>query len=277
MNTEIQSFHTPSIGQLNILFNVADQLIGKDMISVIFEFGSRYGEDTIEFAKKYPKALVYGFECNPKSIPFLRSTIGPIHNVIFNEKAVSDFDGTVSFFQINESKTRTTWADGNQGASSMYKASGKYPLEDYHQDLIEVESLRLDTFMTNNKIEKIDILWMDIQGAELKALHGLGEKLNVVKIIQLEVEFIEIYSQQPLFRNINDFLKKNNFCLLGFSAKNNFSGDAIFVNLLFFDNQQIDYAAMIIPKQRKTLQLILKRVMFLIKYAAFRLKKKLLQ
>jgi len=45
-----------SKGQLNILFEVIDKLIGDDRVNIIFEFGSRYGEDTIEFAIKYPKA-----------------------------------------------------------------------------------------------------------------------------------------------------------------------------------------------------------------------------
>lgn len=273
MSMESQSYFSPSYGQLNILFMVADKLIGSNEIMTVFEFGSRYGEDTIEFARKYSGALIYGFECNPKSIPDLKNRIKPYRNIVFEEKAIADFNGTVSFFQINEEKTKTTWSDGNQGASSIYKASGKYPLEDYYQDMIKVESIRLDSFMADNQLANIDILWMDIQGAELKALEGLGKEIEKVKIIHLEVEFIEIYKKQPLFSEIDRFLMNKNFSLLGFSSKNNFSGDAIYVNRISFSNNEILDARKLIPEQRKTLQSFLKSVLFRIKYFGFRLKK----
>ena len=264
---------TPSMGQLNILFKVVDQLIGHDKVMKVFEFGSRYGEDTIEFAKKYPGALIYSFECNPKSLPILKEKINLYKNIVFNEKAISDTNEMIKFFQINEEKTKTTWSDGNQGASSIFEASGKYPIEEYHQNLIRVEAITLNSFMADQKISTIDIMWMDIQGAELKALKGMGEKLKNLKIIHLEAEFIEIYKQQPLFRDIDSFLQKNNFHLLGFSSKSHYSGDAIYLNKDYFDQSQIECASTIIPAQDKDLSYYYSKALFIIKYFGFRIKK----
>ncbi|MNL50802.1 hypothetical protein D3C87_1738460 [compost metagenome] len=71
---------------------------------------------------------------------------------------------------------------------------------------------------------------MDIQGAELMALHGLERNISIVKLIHLEVEFMEIYKNQPLFEKINSFLKGKNFLLVGFTNYGEYSGDAIFLN-----------------------------------------------
>ena len=42
---------------------------------------------------------------------------------------MSDKNGYIKFYPINPELTETTHKDGNIGASSMFKASGKYPIE----------------------------------------------------------------------------------------------------------------------------------------------------
>ena len=56
-----------NIETINILFKIVKKYLGKK-VEVIFEFGSRYGEDTIEFAKIYPQSKIYAFECNPNTL-----------------------------------------------------------------------------------------------------------------------------------------------------------------------------------------------------------------
>ncbi len=264
---------TPSGGQLNILYDVVDMLIGNNNVKTIFEFGSRYGEDTIELAAKFPAAFIYSFECNPKSLSILKEKIAAYRNIVFNENAISDHNEMIEFYQIDEAKTKTTWADGNQGASSIFKASGKYPVEEYHQNLIKVEAITLHSFMTKHDIPFIDVMWMDIQGAELKALMGLGNKLDKVKIIHLEVEFIEIYKEQPLFATIDEYLKQNNFYLAGFTSRTHYSGDAVYVNKSNFNHAQLDKVALLIPKQEKNMKYYLSALFFKFKYFIFKLQK----
>ena len=84
--------------------------------------------------------------------------------------------------------------------------------------------------MTQKNIKKINILWMDTQGAELLILEGLEEKINDIDIIHTEVEFIQMYKNQPLFNDIKSFLNKNNFLLIKFTSFSKFFGDAVFIN-----------------------------------------------
>ena len=46
----------------------------------------------------------------------------------------------------------------------------------------------------NDKIYPADMIKMDIQGAELSALKGLGKYIDNVNVIEIEVEFLEIYA-----------------------------------------------------------------------------------
>jgi FkbM family methyltransferase len=215
--------------QLENLVDFARKNLRKN-VAIIFELGARDCSETLEFYKIFPNSHIYTFECNKNTLPICRKKTRNIKNITLIEKAVSNKNSIVKFFPINKELTKTTWEDGNQGASSLFKASGKYPVEDYVQDEITVNSTRLDSVIRKNGIESVDLLWMDIQGAELLALKGLGKEISKVKIIHTEVEFFEIYKDQPLFKDIKRFLNRKGYLLASFTNFGVYSGDAIFIN-----------------------------------------------
>lgn len=197
---------------------------------VIIEIGARDCRETLAFNSYFPNAEIFAFECNPNTLPFCRQAIKGIKNIELIEKGVCLNNDKVTFYPINKEKTLTTWKDGNQGASSLLKASGKYKVETYVQNEITVDAIRLDKFISLKNISNIDVLWMDIQGGELMALQSLGNDINKVSIIHTEVEFLEIYQDQPLYNDIQKFLKHNGFAFCGFTSKSQYFADAVFVN-----------------------------------------------
>lgn len=139
-----------------------------DEIKVIFDIGSRDTLQSVELAKKYPQAKIYAFECNPQTLPLCYSNTKEYPNIIVIPKAVNIYTGHCKFYPIDPARTRTTWKDGNPGASSLFKANGNYDhIEKYVQSEIEVECTRLDDFCRSQNIQQIDLVWMDLQGAEL--------------------------------------------------------------------------------------------------------------
>ena len=74
----------------------------------------------------------------------------------------------------------------------------------------EVETISLDYFVDQQKIEEIDFIKIDVQGAELDIFKGGSKALNSVLQIISEVEFIEHYEDQPLFGDVCNFLNKHN-------------------------------------------------------------------
>ena len=183
-------------------------------VEVIFDVGACHALESVELSKKYPNAKVYTFEANPVSYNVcLENTEGYDSITVINE-AVNDYDGICKFYPMDKEKTITTWEDGNQGASSLYRANGQYDfIEKYVQYEIEVPCTRLDTFCERNGIDKIDIIWMDLQGAELKALQSLGSLLDTVQIIHTELEMNPMYEGQCLFSDVNEYLTNNGFDL----------------------------------------------------------------
>ena len=82
----------------------------KDKAYVIFDVGSRDCQQSIEFYKTFPNAKIYAFECNPNTLNLCEQNIIPYQDRITLIKgAVCDYDGSITFYPINQEKTRTTW------------------------------------------------------------------------------------------------------------------------------------------------------------------------
>lgn len=82
--------------------------------------------------------------------------------------------------------------------------------------IVEVEITTLDDFCQEYGVNTIDFLQIDIQGAELdvfKAANNIFSKS--ILAIQTEVEFAPLYSGQPLFGDVDQFLGCQGFTLFG--------------------------------------------------------------
>jgi FkbM family methyltransferase len=179
---------------------------------IIFDIGSRDCMHAVKFSQVFPNAKIFSFECNTNTLPICKNNIELYPNITLIDKAVNDFNGVCDFYPIDQEKTITTWKDGNPGASSMFLSNGNYnSIETYVQNKIQVECIRMDKMMKAFNIDHVDIVWMDLQGAELLALKSFGEYLHKIKYIHTEVSYKPIYEGQVLFNELHDFLLSNNF------------------------------------------------------------------
>jgi FkbM family methyltransferase len=207
---------------------------------VIFDVGSRDGLQSIEFYNHFPNATIYCFECNPNTINICKKNIENYKDRIhLIEGAVSDYDGEITFYPINQQQTITSWEDGNPGASSIFKSNGTYTEEYYIQYEITTNCHRLDSVMKLNNIPKVDIIWMDLQGAELLALKGLGDFLKGVQLIHTEVSYKEMYSGQVMFDELHSFMINNHFILKNELSFYGWQEDAVYEKQSLYNNNNI--------------------------------------
>lgn len=203
---------------------------------VIFDIGSRDCMQSIEFYSAFPNAKIYAFECNPNTLPLCRKNIENYKDrITLIEGAVCDYDGDITFYPINQQKTVTSWVDGNPGASSLFKSNNTYTVEKYVQDEVKTNCHRLDTVMKSHGINRVDVIWMDLQGAELLALKSLGNFIDSVDIIFTEISYKPIYTGQVMFPELNDFLTSSKFKVVNKLSLSGWQEDAIYKNTRMFD------------------------------------------
>lgn len=74
----------------------------------------------------------------------------------------------------------------------------------------QVQTTRLDDVAD---LPAIDYLKLDIQGAELDVLKGAAKALSTSVVIETEVEFVPLYKDQPLFGDVQVYLREHGFVL----------------------------------------------------------------
>jgi len=188
-------------------------------VKTILELGSGNGMDAVRLFNYYPFSKVYTFEANPGTYPIIEKNLINYPEITFVPKAVSDKNETIKFYPVT---------DGRHLASSMFLAKDTYP-EKFKQSEIEVEAIRLDEYIKANNIPPIDMLCIDIQGAALKALKGMGEYLKDVTYIISEVETKPIYEGQNCLPEIEEYLKQFGFEYVENSTTNEYYGDYLFI------------------------------------------------
>ena len=71
----------------------------------------------------------------------------------------------------------------------------------------------LDQWADSEGVKHIDFLKIDTQGTELEILKGGQNILSTIRAISLEVEFNPIYLGQPVFAEVDQFLRSKGFVL----------------------------------------------------------------
>lgn len=85
---------------------------------------------------------------------------------------------------------------------------------------LETQTVALDTFLPTVGVSQVDFLELDTQGTELDILQGAQAFLDSSLVgIQVEVEFSPIYQSQPLFSDVDAYLRRFGFVLFDLSRK----------------------------------------------------------
>ena len=123
---------------------------------------------------------VYAFEPDSENYEYLSNNTIKLNNVTIKKSAVGDCDGTVKMLKSKDHK----------GDHKIYFN------ENSDKDLlVEVESIRLNTFLKEKAIDpkKIGVIKIDTQGAEPFILHSLGEDILKFENATLFVEFTPMF------------------------------------------------------------------------------------
>jgi len=115
----------------------------------------------------------------------------------------------------------TLYVTKSPACSSLYPPNEPYAarfgnlLELMSQDFsLTFNTTTLDQACQTEAIDAVDFLQVDVQGADLHVLEGATLTLaNGVLAVQTEVEFAPLYIGQPLFADIDSYLRQQGFTL----------------------------------------------------------------
>ena len=178
---------------------------------IFFDIGYNLGFETNKIRKIFSSNLeIHAFEPNPNL------DIHVPNDVKFNNVAVTYKKFT---------KKQKFVSKKISSASGLKNYQNKIDSSD---EIVLVETMRLDAYFKKNKIKKIDFMKIDAEQSDLECLKSLGKYISRLKLLKIECTASTYYE-------IFNYLNSNSFVFLGIKnnkyINNEFScGDAFFLN-----------------------------------------------
>lgn len=181
-------------------FKAITERFGDQEPKVILDVGARDLETSIQFTKRYPNARIIAFEPNPFGFSVCQEKLKGYTNIELHNVACSDEEGVFDFWAVG----------GNDGCSSLLEPIDA-PYSDGTWNKIQVNVSRLDKLLKDLNVDKVDVLWIDVQGVELKSIRGMGAYLDTVDLIHTEASPKPYYKGHILKDELETFLDEQGF------------------------------------------------------------------
>lgn len=204
--------------------------------SVIIDLGGHKGEFSSEVHEK--------FDCTAfiiEAMPDLYASIIQKHKLHTFHYAISDSIGSIQFHVSENPESNSIFSQSTTNAGTIL-----------------VPSITLEAFMNQQGIESVDLLKMDIEGAEIAVFDSLSDSM-LSRFKQITVEFHdfipELAIEDDVLRIINRLTSLHFHCIV-FSRHTHF--DVLFINALHTNVFRILYIRCI--KYIHGIQRIIKRL-----------------
>jgi len=184
-----------------------DELFARHKIktSGVLHLGANTGQEAAAYAAQGIKTVIW-VEALPVVHAALVRHVAPYPGSTALCACLSNRDGEKVTFNVAN----------NNGQSSSFLQFGTHAVE--HPDTkfvnhIEMETVRVDSLLAQQKLS-VGPDWflnVDLQGAELLALKGMGDLLYMFGHAYIEVNIRELYLGCPLAPEIADYLARYGF------------------------------------------------------------------
>lgn len=213
------------------------KLFARTKPAVVMDIGACNGYAGVHYGRMFPGTQVHAFEPVPANHALVLANAAkhPEVDLRAHRLALSDRVGTAVLHLSSAEGSRQS--DGHRSSSLLEPGltTEVHPWLEFKQR-IEVPTDTLDAFCARAGITGIDLIHMDVQGAELMVLRGAPVMLPRVKTIWMEVERVQLYKGQPVKRDVETFMRANGF-VLAISNVDHIAGDQLWLSRSFLKEQ----------------------------------------
>lgn len=196
---------------------------------VIIDGGAHRGGSVEAFSRYAPQAQFHCFEPDPSLAQELTGLFSHKPHVRVVMAALGDAKGKATF-NINVSRpTSSLLAPGDALQPDLQSLCQLV-------EQVEVDILTIDDYCEAQALDRVDIIKLDLQGYDYKALLGAKTALRGARVVLIEVLFVEIYKGCNLFPEVLRLMGELGYtlytlCGLHYGSHDELLwADAIFVN-----------------------------------------------
>ena len=164
----------------------------------IIDVGAHHGQSALYLRELFPGSAIHSFEPDPDSFRRLAGLGLADHHCA--QIALSDHCGHVTFFRNGISHTNSLYRVNLESNDSIKLTEARRTGgNDFSRSLnqpFEVRCLTLDDYCAEAGIEHVDLLKIDVQGAEASVLRGGARTLKNTSAVVLEASFYDFYEHR---------------------------------------------------------------------------------
>jgi FkbM family methyltransferase len=186
-----------------ISFATLRDLVGQEVRVDIVDIGSNAidGDPPYKPLLASGAADVVGFEPNREALAQLEKRKGPHETYLPHAVA----DGKQHTLRFCHAQGMTSLLQPNPQVLEMFHGFPEWARVIGEQ---KIDTVRLDDVAA---VQRMDYLKIDIQGGELMVFENAVQRLAGCVVIHTEVEFLPMYVDQPLFSDVDLFLRRQGF------------------------------------------------------------------
>lgn len=217
-------------------YKILENLLKKHKITGIIDAGASNGRISRRLLKIFPDACVHAFEPNLLYEETLNQFAREDKRFFPHYCALSDHKGFEDFC-ITESPGNTSFFKPGKRLKEFDPGGASL------KSTKKVEVIPLDEWLKENGNHSIQIIKLDVQGAELLALRGAQDALkSSVLAIYTEILFNPLYDGGALYSDIDLCLRNYGFVLYDiFKPKHNSNGLLMWGNAIFLNSNKFGF------------------------------------
>jgi FkbM family methyltransferase len=193
----------------------------------VIDGGANRGSFTDAFLQLHRPERLILVEAIPELAEKLRERYADKPGISVVSTALSDRNGQAEF-EINRSDASSSLLPIDPRNSQWFGRDLRIA------QTISVPTMTLPALMEEQGLQAIDLLKLDLQGAEGLVLTGGEAVLDRIRVIYTEIFFEQLYAGAWLFREMDEFLGRRGFKLCGLSNIVHASdGDLVQANATF--------------------------------------------
>jgi FkbM family methyltransferase len=187
--------------------------------SGILDIGAWVGEFSRGARQIFPEAHILMVEALPENGEILARVCRKLGNAEYVTSLVGDTEmKATSFFVVDTDK----YPDLVKTGSSKYKDNLGCPQEEH-----SIPQRTLASIVTGNGFQ-YQLMKLDVQGAELDVIKGLGDHLSIVEVILMEMSLVQYNEGAPLMDAVLSKMRQLGFVLYDIVEEHRFEGGHLF-------------------------------------------------
>ncbi|MDA9637732.1 FkbM family methyltransferase [Candidatus Pelagibacter sp.] len=189
--------------------------------------GAHSGGWLTQLFEKYQNQNILLVEPVPYNIALLKENTAKYKNINIETSAVSEKDQIKKFYYVKPDAVKKLgkhWASGIGSFDKQHILNHKYKrfmISDSDIERIDIQYLSFSNLIEKYSISSIDLLQIDVEGAEFEILSSIDfEKIKINKIIFEFKHFDGTFKEGPKLKLIKEKLIKFNYQLKEIDKEN---------------------------------------------------------